>query len=64
MLNQKWRDLIKQHTDVDAKAFTVGDNQLLVKPIGLDAVLSVMGFFTEQGKSIDVREEGLLITLD
>lgn len=64
MLNQKWRELIKKHTGEDVKAFTVGDNQLLVKVSDMFQGLNVMGFFTEQGKVIDVREDGLLITLD
>lgn len=63
MLNQKWRELIKKHTGEDVKAFTVSDNQLLVKVSDMFQGLNVMGFFTEQGKTIDVREDGLLITL-
>ncbi|AUR81219.1 hypothetical protein Ares1_0088 [Vibrio phage Ares1] len=64
MLTEKWENLIKEHAEADTKVFTVGENKLLVKTQGLDNVLNVMGFFTEQGKAIDVRDEGLLITLD
>ncbi|WYC17879.1 hypothetical protein [Vibrio phage vB_VneS_J26] len=64
MLTEKWENLIKEHAEADTKVFTVGENQLLIKTQGLDNVLNVMGFFTEQGKTIDVRDEGLLITLD
>ncbi|WKV32770.1 hypothetical protein R21Y_9 [Vibrio phage vB_VhaS_R21Y] len=64
MLNQKWRELIKKNTGEDVKAFTVGENQLLVKVSDMFQGLNVMGFFTEYGKAIEVREEGLLITLD
>lgn len=64
MLNNKWRELIKKHTGEDVKAFTVGETQLLVKVSDMFQGLNVMGFFTEQGKAIEVLDDGLLITLE
>lgn len=64
MLASKWSNLIKEQTGETVKVHLVGESQILVKVKGLDQVLNVMGFFSEQGKHADVRDEGLLINLE